>query len=236
MTAVFCANAADRKAGTWEKQLAAFDRSEFVVSDAAKGIAKAVARIARCRRDDPKAPTLDHGLDVFHTTMEAHRVLAQHWRRAEVARGKAEAADIEVAPAKRQGIDARGVAQTGRAAWPRAIASLERTERLGAAWRRAHAALDLFGGDGRLNDRSRAAVEIAEALKGLTGPDWSKVRNSTQRPAGPGLPGPDAPPAGVGRAAAGVARGDGLAVVAAAPPGAAGGPGHRVDPRRGAGP
>ncbi len=182
MTAVFCANAADRNAQTWEEQLAAFDRLEFVVSDAAKGIAKAVAQIARSRRDDPTAPTLEHGLDVFHTTMEAHRVLAQHWRRAEVAWEKAEAADIEVARSKRQGIDARGVAQTGRAAWLQAIASLERTERLEAAWRRAHAALDLFGGDGRLNDRSHAAVEIAEALKGLTGPDWSKARNFLNDP------------------------------------------------------
>ena len=150
--------------------------------------------------------------------MEAHRVLARHWRRAEAAWEEAEAADGEVAASKRQGIDARGVAQTARAAWGRAIAAFEQVERLESAWGRAHAALDLFGPDGRLNDRARAEAEIAAALKGLTGPDWAKVRNFLQRPAQPGLPGPDAPPAGVGRAAARVARGDGLAVVAAAPP------------------
>src|SRR3954464_12288362 len=38
MTAVFCANAADRTAETWEKALAPFSRLEFAVSDAAKGI------------------------------------------------------------------------------------------------------------------------------------------------------------------------------------------------------
>jgi hypothetical protein len=48
---------------------------------------------------------------------------------------------------------------------------------LRAAWDRAHAALDLFDADGRLNDRGRAEVEITEALKGLTAPEWSKVHN-----------------------------------------------------------
>ncbi len=182
MTAVFCENTADRTAETWEKHLVPFDRLEFALSDAAKGIAKAVTQIAQARRDDPKAPTLEHGLDVFHTTMEARRVLAQHWRRAEASWEKAEAADIEVARSKGQGIDARGVAQTARSAWNRAIASFEQTERLESAWGRAHAALDLFAADGRLNDRTHAEAEIAAALTGLTGPDWSKVRNFLNDP------------------------------------------------------
>jgi hypothetical protein len=177
MTAVFCADTADRKGETWEAHLAPFDRLEFAVSDAAKGIAKAVARVARSRRDDPSAPALEHGLDVFHTAMEARRVLAQHWRRAESAWGRAEAADVKVADAKRQGIDARGVARAARAAWGKAIASLERTERLESAWGRCRAALELFHPDGRLNDRRGAFAAIAEALKDLTGPDWAKVRN-----------------------------------------------------------
>jgi len=177
MTAAFCQNAADRKARTWEEQLAPFDRLEFAISDAAKGIAKAVSDLAGARLDDPEAPSLEHGLDVFHTTMEARRVLARDWRRAEAAWEEAEAADREVARSRRQGVDARGVAQTARAAWGRAIARFERTERLEAAWARAHAALDLFRADGRLNDRRHARAEIAEAAAGLTGPDWSKVRN-----------------------------------------------------------
>lgn len=177
MTAVFCENAADRKAETWEKQLAPFDRLEFAVSDAAKGIAKAVSDLARARREDPNVPTLEHGLDVFHTTMEARRVLTRQWRRAEAAWEKAEVADLEVARSKQRGIDARGVARSAQAAWSRATALFARTERLEGAWRRAHAALDLFGADGQLNDRGHARAEIAEALKDLTGPDWSKVRN-----------------------------------------------------------
>jgi hypothetical protein len=178
MTAVFCENAADRSAETWERQLARFDRLEFAISDGAKGIAKAVAQLAQARRDAPRAPTLEHGLDVFHTTMEARRVLALHRRRAEAAWEKAEAADLEVARLKQQGIDARGAARASWHAWNRAIASFEKVERREVAWRRARAALDLFGAEGRLNDRSHAELEIAEALKDLGGDDWSRVRNS----------------------------------------------------------
>jgi hypothetical protein len=177
MTAVFCRNTADRKAETWEKQLVPFSHLEFAVSDAAKGIAAAVAQRAAARSDDPSARPLEHGLDIFHTAMEANRVLARHWRRAEAAWEKAEGADAELAGAKRRGIDARGPAHAARAAWGRAIAALEEAERLEAAWGRAAAALELFDADGQLNDRIRAGAEIAAALKDLTGPEWSKVRN-----------------------------------------------------------
>jgi hypothetical protein len=177
LTAVFCENADDRNAQTWEKQLARFDRLEFAISDAAKGIARAVSELAQARRDDPKAPALEHGLDVFHTTREAQRVLAMHWRKAEAVWEKAEAIDLEVARLKQQGLDARGTARAAWHAWNRATASFEQTERREAAWRRAQAALDLFGADGRLNDRKQAEFEIAEALKDLTDDDWSKVRN-----------------------------------------------------------
>ena len=177
MTAVFCRAAADRKAATWEGLLVPFSRLEFALSDAAKGIAAAVGQRAATRRDDPSAPPLEHGLDVFHTAMEAQRVLARHWRRAEAAWEKAEQADAGLAGAKRQGIDARGPAHAARAAWGRAIAAFEEAERLESAWGRAACALELFGADGRLNDRARASAAIAAALKDLAGPEWSKVRN-----------------------------------------------------------
>jgi hypothetical protein len=182
MAAVSCENTADRKAETWENHLAAFDRVEFIVSDAAKGIAKAVQQVAAARRDDPQAPTLEHGLDVFHTTMEARRILAQEWRRVEAAWEKGEAADAKVAGSKRQGIDARSVSEAARAALTQAVGAFERFEDHEAAWERAHAALDLFDADCRLNDRSRAEREIAEALKGLSDPEWSKVRNFLNDP------------------------------------------------------
>ena len=66
MTAVVAVNASDRSAETWKKHLAPFTRLEFAISDAAKGITAAVARLAQDRRDDPDTPILEHGLDVFH--------------------------------------------------------------------------------------------------------------------------------------------------------------------------
>jgi hypothetical protein len=177
MTAVFCRATADRKATTWEGLLAPFTHLEFAVSDAAKGIAKAVSQRAAARRDAAGAPPLEHGLDVFHTTMEARRILSRHWRRAEAAWEKAEGADTELAEAKRQGIDARGPARSAGATWRRASAAFEEVQRLESAWGRAAAALELFDASGRLNDRARATAEIITALADLTGPDWSKVRN-----------------------------------------------------------
>jgi hypothetical protein len=182
MTAVLCQNAQDRSAETWKKQLEPFSGLEFAISDAAKGIGSALSRLANARDIAPSAPALTHGLDAFHTTIEANRVLSQHWHRADAAWELAEAADTKVATAKQQGIDARGVAQTARAAWAKAIARLEYAERLESAWDRAHAALDLFTADGRLNDRATATATIGLALQDLTGPDWSKVRNFLNDP------------------------------------------------------
>jgi hypothetical protein len=180
MTAVFCHNAADRKAETWKKELDPFSCLEFAASDAAKGIAAAVEQVATGRHGEADAapkPTLEHGLDVFHTAREAHRVLARHWRHAEAAWDEAEAADARVARARPQGVDARGPAGPARTAWRKATAALEQVEHLEGAWRRAHAALELFRPDGRLNDRAAAEAEITAALPSLPGADWNKVRN-----------------------------------------------------------
>lgn len=182
MTAVICRNTADRKAGTWANQLEPFPALEFAVSDAAKGIAKAVAGVALSRHDGPSSRPLEHGLDVFHTAMEANRVLAWQWRRVEVTWEQSDAAGAKLAAAKRKGVDSHGEAQRGRAAWGKAVAAFEQAERLESAWDRAHAALELFGPDGRLNDRARAESEIAAAVLGLTGPDWSTVRNFLNDP------------------------------------------------------
>src|SRR5439155_658714 len=80
---------------------------------AAKGIAAAVEQVATGRHgaaDAAPKSTLKHGLDVFHTAREAHRVLARHWCHAEAAWDEAEAAAGRVARARQQGVDARGPA------------------------------------------------------------------------------------------------------------------------------
>lgn len=189
-----------------------------------------MTQVAEARRDDPSSRSLEHGLDVFHTAMEARRVLARPWRRAEAVWERAEAADAKVAAAKQQGLDARGVAQTARAAWAKAIASFEQAQRLESAWGRVRAALEVFGPDGRLDDRPHAEAEIAAARGSRPGQGPQRP----DRPAEPDLSGPDAPAVGVGRAPAAVACGDGLAVVAATPPAEALGPDHGGDSSRGA--
>lgn len=177
MTAVFCKNTADRTAETWKQQLEPFTRLEFAVSDAAKGIASAVMQVAAARGGNPTVPPLSQGLDLFHTAHEANRVLAQQWRRVEALWNHADDADIKVDRAKKQGTDARGEARAAWSAWQKATAAFEHAERLEAAWKRAHAALDLFRRDGQLNDRGWAETEIAAALQVLTGVEWNKVRS-----------------------------------------------------------
>jgi hypothetical protein len=182
LTAVFCHNAADRTGASWHERLAPFTALEFAISDAAKGIASGLDRLARQRRAAEDAPPLAQGLDLFHTAREAHTVLARAWQRAETAWAKAEAADALTAAWKRQGRDARGASKAAAAAWRRAVGAVRGVETQEAAWRRARAALDLFDGQGRLNDRTRATTEIAEALKGLEGSEWKTVRNFLSDP------------------------------------------------------
>ena len=178
MTAVFCHNASDRSAETWQQQLVRFEYLDFAISDAAKGIESAIAQINRDRRErDPAAPRVVHGLDLFHTTQEAQRVLAQKWRRAESLWEGAEDCDAGVKRAKVQGVDARGPACTARAAWSKATEAFEEVDRLEAGWRRCRGAFELFRPDGRLNDRVWAESEIQAGLSELTGPEWRKVRN-----------------------------------------------------------
>ncbi|HWT80885.1 MAG TPA: hypothetical protein VN648_19020, partial [Candidatus Methylomirabilis sp.] len=165
MTAVFCHNASDRKAETWQQQLTPFENLEFVISDAAKGIATAVQQTAQLRREsDPLASALGHGLDLFHTTQEAQRVLTQAWCAVEPLWEKAETCDAQVQRDKKQGIDARGSAWVARTAWSKAIEAFEPVERLESAWDRCRTAFELFRPDGQLNDRLWAEAQIKAGL------------------------------------------------------------------------
>ncbi len=112
-----CAQTGDRSGAARREVLQRFEKLEFVVSDAAKGIAKGVQEAAAARAKS--AASVEHGLDVFHTNQEARRVLAGRWRQAEAAWQEAEAADAQVMQAKQQGIDARPVAQAARRAGKR---------------------------------------------------------------------------------------------------------------------
>jgi hypothetical protein len=168
-----CAKTGDRSGAAWFDVLRRFEKLEFVVSDAARGIAKGVQDVARSRA---KSAALEHGLDVFHTNQEARRVLASPWRQAETAWEQAETADAKVVTAKQQRTNARAAA-TARRAWEQAESLLAMVDQQEKAWQRARAALAVFRPDGTLNERDWAEQEIRAAMLRLPRTSWKKVRN-----------------------------------------------------------
>jgi len=164
---------------TWWGVLQPWTALRDVVCDAGTGLQAGIAQMQEHRRQTDAVP-LEKGLDVFHTKQEARRVLSQLWSRVERTWEQAEAADRAVAQAQRQGRDARGAARQASVAWKKAEAAFRRDEEGAAAWKRTEPALSLFRPDGQLNDRSWAQAQIAAALPGLSGSEWSKVRGFLQ--------------------------------------------------------
>jgi hypothetical protein len=169
----------DRTGSTWSRALQDFPALSYVLADAGTGLQAGIAAVQQQRQQDGQPP-LENGLDVFHTTQEARRVLRPIWSRVERLWEQAEAADRRVAPAQRQGHDARGAAVAARCAWKKTATAFPQYERSEAGWKIAHAALQVFRPEGRLNERPWAQEQIARALPQLSGREWSKVRNYLQ--------------------------------------------------------
>jgi hypothetical protein len=169
----------DRTGATWAGALRDWDGLSFITADAGKGLQAGIAAVQRGRREEGK-PSLESGLDVFHTTYEARRVLRLIWNRVERLWEQAEAASRRVEESRRQGQDARGLASVASRAWKQAEAAFAESERCEAGWEIAHGALAVFGPEGRLNDRAWASRQIALALPLLSGREWSKVRGLLQ--------------------------------------------------------
>src|SRR4051795_1558324 len=167
--------AGDRNGATWLKALRPWTALESVVADAGKGLQSGITQLQQERRVAGQTVP-ENGLDVFHTTQEAQRVLRQHWQRVERLWEEAEAAEAAARHAGQQGQDRRGPAARVRRAWERAIAAFRAYERCEAGWARARPALAVFRPNGHLNDRPWAQQQIAAALPQLCGRDWSKVR------------------------------------------------------------
>jgi hypothetical protein len=162
---------------TWFGELKSWSGLRRVVCDAGSGLQAGVAALQQDRRANPnESVPLETGLDVFHTKQEAGRVLKAQWNRAERLWEQAEAASRIADQAQRQGLDRRGPARVARIAWTKAEAAFRCYEQAEAAWDRAEPALSVFRPDGQLNDRSWAQAQIAAALPGLSGREWSKVR------------------------------------------------------------
>src|SRR3954462_14099323 len=171
--------AADRTGATWAEALRAWEALSFVTADAGKGLQAGIAAVRRERQEAGK-PSLESGLDVFHTAYEARRVLRLIWNRVERLWEQAEAASRRVKESQRQGRDARGLASVASHAWKQAEAAFAEYERSEAGWKVAHGALAVFRPEGRVNDRTWAAEQIALALPPLSGGEWSKVRGLLQ--------------------------------------------------------
>ena len=169
----------DRTGSTWSRALQDFSALSYVLADAGTGLQAGIAAVQQQRQQDGKPP-LENGLDVFHTTQEARRVLRQIWSRVERLWEQAEAADRRVAQAQQQGHDAQGAAVAARCAWKKTATAFQQYERSEAGWKIAHAALQVFRPEGRLNERPWAQEQIARALPQLSGREWSKVRNYLQ--------------------------------------------------------
>jgi hypothetical protein len=169
----------DRTGATWAEALRDWDGLSFVTADAGKGLQAGIAAVRRKRQEDGK-PSLESGLDVFHTTYEARRVSRLNWNRVERLWEQAEAASRRAQESQRQGRDARGLASGASRRWKRAEAAFAEYERSEAGWKIAHGALAVFGPEGRLNDRTWASQQITLALPLLSGPEWSKVRGLLQ--------------------------------------------------------
>src|SRR3954452_5926355 len=159
--------AIDRTGATWAKALRGWDALSYVTADAGTGLQAGIATVQQERQDDGK-PALENGLDVFHTTQEAQRVLRRSWSQVERLWEQAEAATRRVEQAQRQGQDARGVAVAARHAWQKAEAAFRQYERSEAGWKRAQGALAVFRPEGDLNDRAWAERQIALALPMLS--------------------------------------------------------------------
>jgi hypothetical protein len=168
--------AANCQGSTWWETLRPWTALSYVVSDAGIGLQAGIAHLQADRRQKGATP-LENGLDLFHTQREATRVLKQLWNRVERTWEQAEAASRAVDPVRRRGQTTRWPVRHAKTAWKKAEMAFQHYEQTEAAWKRAESALSLFRPDGQLNDRTWAQAEIAAAVPGLSGPEWSKVRN-----------------------------------------------------------
>ena len=159
----------DHQGSTWFAELQPWTWLGFVTSDAGLGLKAGIAQMQRHRRQTHQVP-LEKGLDVFHTKQAARRVLRILWNRVERLWEQAEAATRAVEQAQRQGRHCGGLVTKANAAWKKASQAFRQYEQGEAGWKQAEPALNVFGPDGRLNDRSWAATASRPGLAPVVRP------------------------------------------------------------------
>jgi hypothetical protein len=174
---------ADRSGETWAKEVDAWPNVEDVAVDGGTGLQRGLEIAAQDRQqaaqqspDAKPAAPIHAQLDVFHTRRDGQRALRQRWQHAEALWD--DAVKIERAKERfdRTGVDGRKFSQRKvNKAWKKAIAVFEQVCREEQAWQRVCAALQVFRGEGQLNDRSWAQAELQAAMTELCSSAWAKV-------------------------------------------------------------
>jgi hypothetical protein len=176
--------ASDCSGDTWLQALQPWTHLESVVSDAGSGLQAGLAKLQQQRADTPGSRTLETGLDLFHSKQEAQRVLRVLWAPVEQTWLTAEKADKVLASRRWHGdkLPAQHAAHVAVRAWRKATKVFQAYESQEAAWKRLETAFELYRPDGQLNERNWAEGEIREAVQGLSGSLWSKVRGYVSNP------------------------------------------------------
>ena len=161
---------------TWAEEFRNYPALAYLVSDAGTGLAKGV-RLLQADR-----PSVQHGLDVFHTIYEGNKVLRKEYGFAARALEAAERGQAELDRLGRQGQSRAGKATHVQSLWREAERQLDQAAAAEQAWKECRATLEWFRPDGTLNERCQAEATVAGVLPRLPGGQWSKVRRLLQRP------------------------------------------------------
>ncbi len=158
----------DRTGSTWSRALQDFSSLSYVLADAGTGLQAGIAAVQQQRQQDVKPP-LENRLDVFYTTQEAQAPVLRRSRAAWNGSWSRPKRPIARSRMQQQlGHDPPGAAVAARSAWKKTATAFQQYERSEAGWKIAHAAMQMFRPEGRLNERPSAKGEIARALPQLS--------------------------------------------------------------------
>ena len=161
----------DRTGSTWSRALQDFPALSYVLADAGTGLQAGIAAVQQQRQQDGKPP-LENGLDVFHTTQEARRAAPDLEPRG-TALGAGRSGRSPGRAGAATGPRCAGAAVAARCTWKKTATAFQQYERSEAGWKIAHAALQVFRPEGRLNERPWAQEQIARccpSCRGASGP------------------------------------------------------------------
>lgn len=178
---VLAHRAPDRRGATWAQALRPWTQLRRVVSDAGNGLRKGLELYQQQRASTGPPPPLEERLDLFHTCQESQRALRQVWGAAEGVWRRWDVKQRAFDRLRRRGVHCRcpayrSAARQAEKAHSKAKKVLAQAEQQERAWQQARGAFALVRPDGSVNDRARAAADLAAALPALAGPVWSKVR------------------------------------------------------------